>query len=151
MLSGARCSAVLSGAELREWWQDPTDPAWSRLHSAKPRHGPPRGCLREMKKTSTTRYNEIQRDTTSATSAETLQKMKRSAARNILTARSSRNNPSSIFNHEIHAQTVRIQTSDLCLCHIVTLFPGKIGSYCSCFVLQFLCSVVSLIIRLYIL
>ena len=96
-------------------------------------------------------HNEIQRDTTSATSAETLQKMKRSAARNILTARSSRNNPSSIFNHEIHAQTVRIQTSDLCLCHIVTLFPGKIGSYCSCFVLQFLCSVVSLIIRLYIL
>ena len=61
MLSGARCSAVLSGAELREWWQDPTDPAWSRLHSAKPRHGLPRGCLREMKKTSTTRYNEIQR------------------------------------------------------------------------------------------
>jgi hypothetical protein len=99
-------------------------------------------------------HNEIQRDTTSTTSAETLQKMKRSAARNILTARSARSsshNPSSIFNHEIHAQTVRIQTSDLCLCHIVTLFPGKICSYCSCFVLQFLCSVVSLIIRLYIL
>ena len=55
LLSSAQCSAVLSGAELREWWQDPTDPAWSRLHSAKPRHGPPRGCLRETEKTSTTR------------------------------------------------------------------------------------------------